>query len=295
VTIGNDVSSIGAYAFYDCTNLVNVAGGDGIDGIGPYAFFGCIGLSSVPIGSNVSTIEGYAFSSCAALTNVTIPRSLTNIGRGAFADCIRLTSITVEALNPIYCSVDGVLFNGDQTRIVLYPGGKVGSYTVPATVTNIGDFAFASCHSLTNVTMGNHVTIMGSEAFFLSTNLTGVYFYGDAPDIPNGLTVFSGADRAIVYYLPGKAGWDQFFGGCRTALWRPQVLASDASFGVPTNQFGFNINWASNMTVIVDASTVLSNPLWVPVRTNTLTDGFSYFSDPDWTNYPCRFYRVRSQ
>ena len=82
--------------------------------------------------------------------------------------------------------------------------------------------------------------------------------------------------------------------GLPVELWEPQVQTSDPSFGVRTNQFGFTIGWVSDMTVVVEASTSLANPVWSPVATNTLTSGSSYFSDPAWTNYPGRFYRLRS-
>ena len=49
------------------------------------------------------------------------------------------------------------------------------------------------------------------------------------------------------------------------------------------------------MKVVVDATTNLANTNWLPLGTNTLTSGSAYFSDPQWTNYPTRFYRVRSQ
>ena len=61
-----------------------------------------------------------------------------------------------------------------------------------------------------------------------------------------------------------------------------------------TNQFGFNMTWASGMTVVVEAAANFANPAWLPVGTNTLTDGSSYFSDPQWTNYPALFYRLRA-
>ena len=67
---------------------------------------------------------------------------------------------------------------------------------------------------------------------------------------------------------------------------------SPASPGVRTNQFGFNIIGTSNIVVVVEASTNLANPTWSPLRTNTLTGGSSYFSDPQWTNYSSRFYRL---
>jgi hypothetical protein len=61
---------------------------------------------------------------------------------------------------------------------------------------------------------------------------------------------------------------------------------------VETNQFGFTISWATNLSVVVEASTNLANPVWLPLATNTLTGGSAYFIDPQWTNYPGRFYRL---
>jgi hypothetical protein len=74
----------------------------------------------------------------------------------------------------------------------------------------------------------------------------------------------------------------------------PLILNNNPSFGVQTNGFGFIISWATNLPVVVQACTNLANATWVPVQTNTLTGGSSYFSDPQWTNYRARFYRIRS-
>ena len=74
----------------------------------------------------------------------------------------------------------------------------------------------------------------------------------------------------------------------------PDVQTSGGSFGVRTNRFGFNITGTSGLVIVVEACTNLANPSWSPVGTNTLTGGSSYFSDPQWTNYPARFYRLRS-
>jgi hypothetical protein len=97
--------------------------------------------------------------------------------------------------------------------------------------------------------------------------------------------------------LPGTTGWGATFDNRPTALWflpNPQILNHSASFGVQPGGFGFTISWATNASVVVEAATNLANPVWIPVSTNTLTGGTNYFSDPQWTNYPGRFYRVRS-
>lgn len=106
--------------------------------------------------------------------------------------------------------------------------------------------------------------------------------------------MFYGVTNAIVYYLPSTTGWTTNFAGRPTAPWLPQLQPTGVSFGVQTNQFAFNINWASGQTVVVEACTNLFHPDWQPVQTNTLTTGSAYFSDPQWTNYPGRFYRLRS-
>ena len=60
------------------------------------------------------------------------------------------------------------------------------------------------------------------------------------------------------------------------------------------NQLGFNIARASGQVVVVEACTDLAQPVWAPLQTNTLSRDTFYFSDPQWTNSPARFYRVRS-
>jgi hypothetical protein len=77
-------------------------------------------------------------------------------------------------------------------------------------------------------------------------------------------------------------------------LWNPQVRSSGATFGVRTNRFGFTITGTPNIPVVVEACTGLANPAWSPLSTNTLANGSFYFSDPNWTNYPTRLYRIRS-
>jgi len=154
---------------------------------------------------------------------------------------------------------------------------------------------FQGCRSLANITIPSSVNSLGSWAFSGCADLQGAYFEGNAPS--SGSSLFSGDTNATVYYMPGTLGWGTTFGGRPTAPWPlpyPVVLNKDPSFGLETNGFGFTICWGTNISVVVEACTDLANPTWSPVGTNTLTNGLSYFSDPQWTNYPASFYRVRS-
>jgi hypothetical protein len=76
-------------------------------------------------------------------------------------------------------------------------------------------------------------------------------------------------------------------------LWNPQAQTIDPGFGVRTNRFGFAITGTSNLVMVVEASTSLASAIWLPLSTNTLTGGSSYFTDPDLANHTTRFYRLR--
>jgi hypothetical protein len=115
-------------------------------------------------GLPVTVIDIDAFYGCTSLTSVTIPASVTSIGWRAFPGCMSLTNIAIDRANTAYTSIDGVVFTKDQTTLAAYPGGKQGAYTIPASVTEIGDGAFAGCTSLRRVTLSRR-TEVGDDAF----------------------------------------------------------------------------------------------------------------------------------
>lgn len=169
------------------------------------------------------------------------------------------------------------------------------SVAIPNSVSSLSNYTFYYCASLTSVTMGSGMSVIWDQVFVGCTSLTNVYFQGNAPSLD--ASAFWGDTNATFYYLPGTTGWSSTFAGRPTALWflpNPLILNNGSSFGVQPNGFGFIISWATNVSVVVEACTNLANPLWQPVATNALSGGTARFSDPEWTNYPARFYRLRS-
>jgi hypothetical protein len=150
--------------------------------------------------------------------------------------------------------------------------------------------------SLTFVTIPASVTNIGGRALSGSTNLVTIYFEGNAPTV--GSSVFAGDTDATAYHLPGTTGWAEFSSVFETDLptvpWNPLGASGGVSLGVQSNQFAFSFTGPANLVVVVEACTDLANPVWVPIQTNALTNGSFNFSDPHWTNFPGRYYRISS-
>ena len=187
VTIGYGVTTIGNRAFSGCSELTSVTISDSVTNIGDSAFDSCSDLASVTIGSGVTIIGNSAFSSCYNLTSVTIPNSVTSIGYLAFDWCSRLTNITVDEENEHFRSIDGNLYSKDGKTLIQYAVGKKdASFTIPDSVTSIGDSAFISCDNLTSMVIPDSVTTIGEYAFGCCDNLTSVTIGNGVTTICNG-------------------------------------------------------------------------------------------------------------
>ena len=98
-------------------------------------------------------------------------------------------NINVEGGNPAYSSVNGVLFNKDQSELLAYPAGREGRYRIPSSTTSIAEYAFSGSIKLTEVNIPNSVTRIGEKSFMGCDTLLEVVIEG-APSI--GLHAFDG-------------------------------------------------------------------------------------------------------
>ena len=152
------VTSIGVYAFKNCSELTSVTLPNCVTTIGESAFQGCSKLTSVILPNCVTTIGQSAFQGCRGLTSIVVPNSITSIGAGAFRDC---SLLTVE----LHCKDVLAWFCGISS---------INNINIGDEVTSIGSGAFYNCSGLTSVTIGNGVTSIDDDAFADCNSLTSV-------------------------------------------------------------------------------------------------------------------------
>ena len=304
---------------------------EGIVSIEEDAFGGCRDLTWIDLPETLAVIGKSAFGGCQNLTRIEIPPNVTHIGEYAFVACSRLSHIAVDPANTVYSSSEGgTLLSKDRTVLIGCPPGKTGDYSVPESVTTIGEGAFYFCEGLTRVRIpdktttigglaflecsnlgsvvcGTGVATIGEAAFLGCRNLSGVCFAGDAPNLESYWVLDS---PSHVYYLPGAKGWGGKLGGRPATEWNVKVDWRDAPPGIRTDEdgneaFGFSVSGSLGLPAVVEVCEDLSHPVWTILDhinigfamsplDGRVSRGARYeFVDPDWQPTSSRFYRVR--
>lgn len=179
--VPKDVTQISEGTFLNCESLSNITLGNEITAIESSAFAGC-GLTEIQLPSGITSISEEAFAGN-KFTEIIIPSGVSKLGAGAFSGCELLQSISVEENNNNFSASNGVLYDKVGTTLLLCPGGKEGSYTLPRRTTKIAESAFKDCKKITELILPSGLTTIGGKAFS-GMNLTNI-------EIPAELTNLS--------------------------------------------------------------------------------------------------------
>jgi len=200
---GWPVRTIGWSAFLGC-NFTSVSFPDTVTTVDYYAFSYCANLLSINLGS-VEIIETDAFLGCESLTEVYIPEAAFYISDCAFRDCYSLTGIYVSEWNRDYISSDGVLFDGDMKKLLIYPAGKKGSYMIPDGVTYV---SIKYCPYLTSLTVPDSVTdiewVNGSPNFYDCDSLTSINVAENNPKYSSVDGVLFDKNQTVLFQYPAS-------------------------------------------------------------------------------------------
>ena len=138
LVIPNSVTSIGDYAFYECSGLTSVTIPNSVTSIGTYAFRGCSGLTSVTIPNSVTSIWRATFADCSRLTSGTIPNSVTSIGEHAFANCSELLDVYCYAEKVPSTESDAFNDSYPEYANLHVPAASIDSYKATAPWSSFG-------------------------------------------------------------------------------------------------------------------------------------------------------------
>ena len=132
-------------------------------------------IKKVIIEDGITEVIESAFRECDALTEVYIGADVCKINAYAFAESVHIEKIVVSPQNDHFLSENNVLFTKDKTKLVKFPA-KIETYSIPSTVTTVGEGAFWNCTELTDITFPNRLDTIEGSAFRQCTGLKEITF-----------------------------------------------------------------------------------------------------------------------
>lgn len=174
ITIPASITTIGNYAFAGCSSLAEITVPSTVTNLGAGVWKECVSLGNATIYSRLETIGDNMFDGCVSLSAVTLQPSYKSIGNSSFAGCTSLSDFTFPAT--LVSIGDKAFYNSGLTAVNL---------NNCAALATIGDFGFAKCAKLINVTMGNSSTALGKGIFFDDTALARVQLPASTSKIPS--------------------------------------------------------------------------------------------------------------
>ena len=176
ITIPDNVTHIGEGAFKKCSSLKEATLSDGLTSIEGSVFSDCSNLTEITIPDSVTSIGEFAFAYCSSIKDITIPRGVTKIGEAAFYDCTGISAVYITDLTA-WCNIDfssidsNPLYKGAD----LYVNNKLlTDLEISDEITQIKDYTFYGCTSLSNINIPDSVDKIGSGSFH------GTAYYNDA-------------------------------------------------------------------------------------------------------------------
>ena len=261
--IPNGVTSIGSYAFYDCSSLASITIPNSVTSIRGRAFSGCTSLTSITIPNSVKSIDNYAFYDCSSLSSITIPNSMGSIGDYAFSGCSSLTSIAIpENMTSIgskafsdCSSLNTVIINSNTIASKSYDdvdnfaskfGNQVQEYVLRNGITKIGYSAFRDCSGITSIPAS--VTRIGKNAF-RGCKLHNILVMGGTPPEIDASSFTNMIHQHTILYVPAGC-WDAYafddnwyvFNTIRElAIKENQVSKRQTYMLMDTNNFSYSV------------------------------------------------------
>lgn len=167
--IPSSVKHVYRSAFENAFAITGLTIPSSVTSIGSYAFCNCSGITgNLSLPGSLTNLEDGAFYGCYNLNgSVSIPASLKQLGSFCFFECNAIQSFSVNASNTKYSSKDGALYSKSQDTLYICPNGHKGTFTIPSTVRLIGSYAFYGCDSLTgNIQIPMNVDYIGYNSFY---------------------------------------------------------------------------------------------------------------------------------